>query len=85
MTEQIDDYFARQKLVALIRDDLEYRIDHLEMRLFLVENKEEFAEFVRGQEAAQKSVVSEIQLTLKHVLDAQYIFLFFFFYSIFNF
>lgn len=26
MTEQIDDYFARQRLAALIRDDLEQRI-----------------------------------------------------------
>ena len=72
MTEQIDDYFARQRLVALIREKLQSRIDNLDMKLFLVENKAEFGDFVGSQKATQKAVETEIKSWIKHVLDAQF-------------
>ena len=72
MTEQIDDYFARQRLGAAIHDNLEKKISDLEIRLFLVDNHEEFQEFVQSHQAAQKVTEVEIKSTIKHVLDAQY-------------
>lgn len=71
MTEQIDDYFARQRLAALIQGDLEQRIVNLDIKLFLVDNKEEFREFLHHHYCAQKRTEEEIKATIKHVLDAQ--------------
>lgn len=71
MSEQIDDYFARQRLIALIRDDLERRVDNLDMQLFLVESRPEFQEFLQAHQTAHQSVVMEIKKTLKQVLDSQ--------------
>ena len=71
MTEQIEDYFARQRLVAAIHDYLEKRISNLEIRLFVVDNQEEFQEFVQNHQAAQKRTEVKIKSTIKQVLDAQ--------------
>lgn len=71
MTEQIDDYFARQRLAALIRDDLEQRIVKLDIKLFLVDNQEEFQKCVHNHHDAQKRTETEIKATIKNVLDAQ--------------
>lgn len=70
MTEQIDDYFARQRLAALIRDDLEQRIVKLDIKLFLVDNQEEFQKCVHNHHDAQKRTETEIKATIKNVLDA---------------
>ena len=60
--QKIGRQFARHKrIVALIREQLQSRIDNLDMKLFLVENKDEFSEFVASQMAAQKAVETEIK------------------------
>lgn len=74
MVEQIGDYFARQRLLAVIKEELERRIDAVDMVLFLVESRVEFGEFVQAHQAAQKSAEDDIKATIRHVLDAQYIF-----------
>lgn len=71
ISEQIEDYFARQRLIAIIQDDLEKRIENLEMRFFLVENQADFQEFLQGHQAAQANAQKEIKATLKQVLDSQ--------------
>lgn len=71
MVGQISDYFARQRLTALIQETLQKRIDGLEMRLFLIERRADFLEFVHDHQAAQKAVEEDIQNTIKSVLDEQ--------------
>lgn len=71
MCEQIDDYFSRQRLLALIRDDLERRVENLDLKLFLVENRADFQIFVQTHQVAHENIVKEIKSTLKSVLDAQ--------------
>ena len=48
MTEQIDNYFTCHKLVTLIQDELQSRIDNSEIKLFLFE----LLEFVGPQTAS---------------------------------
>ena len=71
MVEQIDDYFSRQRLCALISDQLEKRIDGLEMKVLLAEKRSEFAEFYQSFQSVQKDVEAEIKLTITHVLNEQ--------------
>lgn len=71
MVEQIDDYFARQQLLATIRDQLEDRINKADMKIFLWENKEVFQKFLESQQEAQKATYLAIKSTMKQVLDAQ--------------
>lgn len=71
MCEQIDDYFSRQRLLALIRDDLEKRVENLDKKLFLVEHRADFQAFVAANQLAHENTVKEIKATLKFVLDEQ--------------
>ncbi len=71
MVNQIGDYFARQRLIAMIQDQLQRRIDTVDMKLLLVDRRAEFQEFIQGYQKAQKSVENEIKISIKNVLSDQ--------------
>lgn len=71
MVNQIDDYFARQRLLAIIQEQLEDQINGSEMKIFLWENRDQFQKFLEVQREAQRNTYMAIKSTMKQVLDSQ--------------
>ena len=72
IVQQIEDYFIRQKLLASIRNQLEAKIEAVETRLFLVEYRTEFTDFLQDFQMTQKTIEIQIQSNVKTITESQY-------------
>ena len=70
IVQQIDNYFVRQKLLASISIELEVRIEAVETRLFLIEHRAEFTDFLNNFQMAQKSVEIQIQISVNELTES---------------
>ena len=70
MVGQIGEYFAKNRLLNQIQNDLDEPIMRFDKSLFQVENKEKFEEFIKSYRQKQRAIQLEIQNTIIRLVDS---------------
>lgn len=66
--QQVEDYFVRNRLLAMIHEELMLRIDKMDAKLLHADNEIKFLEFVLAHRNARATTEAHVTLTFKSSL-----------------